>query len=44
MSDIDRSATTWGAGDYSISAVYPGVTGNQAGSYLLVDTWYAPVA
>jgi D-serine deaminase-like pyridoxal phosphate-dependent protein len=33
-----------GSGDYSIAGVYPGVTENQAGSYLLMDTWYAPFA
>jgi D-serine deaminase-like pyridoxal phosphate-dependent protein len=33
-----------GTGDYSISATFPGVTENQAGSYLLMDTWYAPFA
>ena len=32
-----------GTGDYSISGALPGVTENQAGSYLLMDTWYAPV-
>ncbi len=32
-----------GTGDYSIAGAYPGVTENQAGSYLLMDTWYAPV-
>ena len=32
-----------GTGDYSISASYPGVTENQAGSYLLMDSWYAPL-
>jgi len=32
-----------GTGDYSIAGVFPGVTENQAGSYLLMDTWYAPV-
>ena len=31
-------------GDHSITATYPGVTENQAGSYLLMDTWYAPYA
>jgi D-serine deaminase-like pyridoxal phosphate-dependent protein len=29
-----------GTGDDSISASYPGVTENQAGSYLLMDSWY----
>ena len=33
-----------GTGDYNISAPFPGVTENQAGSYLLMDTWYAPYA
>jgi len=33
-----------GTGDYSIAGAYPGVTENQAGSYLLMDTWYAPFA
>ena len=33
-----------GSGDYSIAGDYPGVTENQAGSYLLMDTWYAPFA
>jgi len=33
-----------GTGDYAISAAFPGVTENQAGSYLLMDTWYAPYA
>ncbi len=33
-----------GTGDYAISASYPGVTENQAGSYLLMDSWYAPFA
>jgi D-serine deaminase-like pyridoxal phosphate-dependent protein len=33
-----------GSGDYAISGAYPGVTENQAGSYLLMDTWYAPYA
>jgi D-serine deaminase-like pyridoxal phosphate-dependent protein len=33
-----------GSGDYSIAGAYPGVTENQAGSYLLMDTWYAPFA
>lgn len=33
-----------GTGDYSISASYPGITENQAGSYMLMDTWYAPYA
>lgn len=33
-----------GSGDYSIAGNYPGVTEIQAGSYLLMDTWYAPYA
>jgi D-serine deaminase-like pyridoxal phosphate-dependent protein len=33
-----------GTGDYAISGTYPGVTENQAGSYLLMDNWYAPFA
>ena len=33
-----------GTGDYSIAGVFPGVTENQAGSYVLMDTWYAPFA
>lgn len=33
-----------GTGDYSISGAFPGVTENQAGSYLLMDNWYAPFA
>lgn len=33
-----------GSGDYSIAGTYPGVTENQAGSYLLMDSWYAPFA
>jgi D-serine deaminase-like pyridoxal phosphate-dependent protein len=33
-----------GSGDYSIAGAYPGVTENQAGSYVLMDTWYAPFA
>ena len=32
-----------GTGDYSIAGAFPGVTENQAGSYLLMDAWYAPV-
>ncbi len=32
-----------GTGDYSIAGAYRGVTENQAGSYLLMDNWYAPV-
>jgi len=33
-----------GTGDYSIAGAYPGVTENQAGSYMLMDTWYSPFA
>jgi len=33
-----------GTGDYSIAGRFPGVTENQAGSFLLMDTWYAPFA
>jgi D-serine deaminase-like pyridoxal phosphate-dependent protein len=33
-----------GTGDYSVAGEYAGVTENQAGSYLLMDTWYAPFA
>lgn len=33
-----------GTGDYSISGAFPGVTEIQAGSYLLMDDWYAPFA
>jgi D-serine deaminase-like pyridoxal phosphate-dependent protein len=33
-----------GTGDYAIAGTYPGVTENQAGSYLLMDSWYAPFA
>jgi D-serine deaminase-like pyridoxal phosphate-dependent protein len=33
-----------GTGDYSIAGDYAGVTENQGGSYLLMDTWYAPFA
>lgn len=33
-----------GTGDYAISGIYPGVTENQAGSFLLMDTWYIPFA
>ena len=33
-----------GTGDYAISGTYPGVTENQAGSFLLMDTGYAPYA
>jgi len=33
-----------GTGDYRVAGNFPGVTENQAGSYLLMDTWYAPFA
>jgi D-serine deaminase-like pyridoxal phosphate-dependent protein len=33
-----------GSGDYSIAGSFPGVTEIQAGSYMLMDTWYAPYA
>jgi D-serine deaminase-like pyridoxal phosphate-dependent protein len=33
-----------GSGDYATSGAYPGVTENQAGAYLLMDTLYAPFA
>jgi D-serine deaminase-like pyridoxal phosphate-dependent protein len=33
-----------GTGDYSIAGAYSGITENQAGSYLLMDTWYSPFA
>ena len=33
-----------GTGDYTISGAYPGVTENQPGSFLLMDTGYAPYA
>ncbi len=33
-----------GTGDYAIAAEHPVVTEVQAGSYLLMDTWYAPFA
>jgi D-serine deaminase-like pyridoxal phosphate-dependent protein len=33
-----------GTSDYSVAGIYPGVTEIQAGSYLLMDTWYVPVA
>ena len=32
-----------GTGTYSILGSYPGVTEIQAGSYLIMDTWYSPV-
>lgn len=33
-----------GTGDFAMAGTYPGVTEIQAGSYLLMDTWYAPAA
>jgi len=33
-----------GTGDYTLATQYPTVTEVQAGSYLLMDTWYAPFA
>lgn len=33
-----------GTSDYSIAAAFPGVTEIQAGSYLLMDTWYQSIA
>lgn len=33
-----------GTSDYAITASFPGVTEVQAGSYLLMDTWYEPFA
>jgi D-serine deaminase-like pyridoxal phosphate-dependent protein len=36
--------TCGGTGDYSITATFPEVTEIQAGSYLLMDTEYAPFA
>jgi D-serine deaminase-like pyridoxal phosphate-dependent protein len=33
-----------GTGDYKVAGSFPGVTENQAGSYLLMDSWYAPSA
>jgi D-serine deaminase-like pyridoxal phosphate-dependent protein len=33
-----------GTVDYALAASFPGVTEIQAGSYLLMDTWYAPFA
>jgi len=33
-----------GTSDFSIAAMYAGVTEIQAGSYLLMDTWYVPHA
>ena len=36
--------TCGGTSDYSEAAAFPGVTEVQAGSYLLMDTWYVPHA
>jgi len=36
--------TCGGTSDYIEAATFPGVTEVQAGSYLLMDTWYAPHA
>ena len=33
-----------GTGDFSLAGSFPGITEVQAGSYLLMDTWYAPAA
>jgi D-serine deaminase-like pyridoxal phosphate-dependent protein len=33
-----------GTGDYSTAGRTPGVTENQAGSFMLMDSWYAPFA
>lgn len=33
-----------GTSDYAIAAAFPGVTEVQAGSYLLMDTWYQSLA
>lgn len=33
-----------GTSDYSVAGTHPQVTEVQAGSYLLMDTWYLPVA
>lgn len=33
-----------GTGDYSIAGRFPGITENQAGSFLLMGTWYEPFA
>lgn len=37
-------ATCGGTSDYAEAAVFAGVTDVQAGSYLLMDTWYEPFA
>jgi D-serine deaminase-like pyridoxal phosphate-dependent protein len=36
--------TCGGTGDFAVAGSYPGITEIQAGSYLLMDTWYAPFA
>lgn len=36
--------TCGGTGDFAMTGAYPGVTEVQAGSYLLMDTWYASAA
>lgn len=36
--------TCGGTSDYAEAAAFPGVTDIQAGSYLLMDTWYVPHA
>ena len=33
-----------GTSDYAIAGTFPGITEIQAGSYLLMDTWYLPFA
>jgi len=33
-----------GTGDFTVAGDFPGITEVQAGSYLLMDTWYAPAA
>jgi D-serine deaminase-like pyridoxal phosphate-dependent protein len=33
-----------GTGDYQTAGQYPGITEIQAGSFLLMDSWYAPFA
>jgi len=39
-----ETITCGGTSDCTVSGVFPGVTENQAGSYLLMDTGYAPFA
>jgi D-serine deaminase-like pyridoxal phosphate-dependent protein len=41
---VVETVTCGGTGDYSITATGPGATEIQAGSYLLMDTGYAPFA